>query len=114
MVLKYENELESSGTSVVKAVAGQAEEFEVLKRSLDETLDPVAQPTQETIRPMKKRAKSVMKLLADGIDNSAEYLTDRGMVGVAEDGETLIRRYPFQILILGISVGFLLSRSRQR
>jgi ElaB/YqjD/DUF883 family membrane-anchored ribosome-binding protein len=114
MVLKNEHELESNGTSVVEAMAEQVEEVDALKRSIAETLDPVAQPIQKTIRRMKKHAKSVMETVADGIDNSTEYLTDRGMVGVLKDGETLIRRYPFQVLILGISVGFLLSRSRQR
>ena len=38
----------------------------------------------------------------------------RGMVGVVEDVATMIRRHPLQVLVLGVSAGYLLSRSRRR
>jgi hypothetical protein len=55
-----------------------------------------------------------MGTVVDGIETSTEYFTDRGMEGVIADVETLIRRYPFQALLIGSSVGFLLSRSWRR
>ncbi|MEP6959747.1 MAG: hypothetical protein ABI980_13545 [Nitrospirota bacterium] len=114
MAIKNEYEMEPDGESAGQVVAGVAERAEELVGSIDQTLDSVAQAIQDTLRRTKKSASAAMGTVADGVETSTEYLTDRGMVGVGEDMEALIRRYPFQALLIGSSLGFLLSRSWKR
>lgn len=114
MAPKNEYEMEPSAESVDQTAAGVTEQAEELVRSIGQTVDSAAQTIQNTLRRTKKGAAAAIGTVADGIETSTEYLTDRGMVGVVEDIETLIRRHPFQALMLGVSVGYLLSRSWQR
>src|SRR4026209_294341 len=108
MAPKKEYETEPSRESVVPTAAEVAEQTEHLMGSIGQTMNSAAQTTRRT----KKSAGAAMETIAEGIETSTEYLTDRGMVGVTKDVEGLIRRYPFQALMLGVSVGYLLSRSR--
>ena len=114
MTLKHEYEIEPSEGSVAQTVDGLAEQGEELGGSIGQTIDSAAHTIQDTFQRTKASARAAMGTVADGIDTSTEYLTDRGMEGVIEDVETLIRRYPVQVLLLGVSVGYLLARSRQR
>jgi ElaB/YqjD/DUF883 family membrane-anchored ribosome-binding protein len=114
MAHRNEYEVEPSGESVVQTAAGVTEQAEELVGSIGQTMDSTAQTIQNTLRRTKKSASAAMGRVADGIDTTTEYLAERGMAGVAEDVETLIRRHPLQALMLGILVGYLLSRSRQR
>ena len=114
MAHRNEYEVEPSGESVVQTAAGVTEQAEELVGSIGRTMDSTAQTIQSTLPRTNKIASAAMGRVVDGIDTSMEYLAARGMVGVVEDVETLIRRYPFQALMLGVSVGYLLSRSRQR
>ncbi len=114
MVPQKEYEIEPSRESVVPTAAEVAEQAEELMGSIGQTMDSAAQTIQDTLRRTKKSARAAMGTVADGIESSTGYLTDRGIGGVVEDMEALIRRHPFQALMLGISVGYLLSRSRQR
>jgi hypothetical protein len=52
--------------------------------------------------------------VAYGVETSTEDGTDSRIVGVVEDIESLIRRYPFPAFLIGSSLGFLLSRSWRR
>ena len=106
--------MEPSGESGRQAGAGVIERAEELTRSIGQTIGSAAQTIQDTLRRTTKTASVAMGTVADGIDPSTDYLADRGMVGVVEDVEALIRRYPFQALLIGSSVGFLLSRSWKR
>jgi ElaB/YqjD/DUF883 family membrane-anchored ribosome-binding protein len=111
MVPIKEYAIKSRGASVQQAgerVREQAEEL------ADSTVASAAQTIQDTLRRTQNSASAAMGLVADCLDTSTAYLSNRGMVGVVEDVETLIRRHPFQVLVLGVSVGYLLSRSRQR
>ena len=114
MTLKHEYEIKPSEGSVAQTVDGLAEQAEELGGSIGQTMDSAAHTIQDTFQRTKASARAAMGTVADGIDTSTEYLTDRGMEGVIEDVETLIRRYPVQVLLLGVSVGYLLARSRQR
>ena len=114
MVPKNEYEVEPRAESVGQTAAGVTEQAEELVRSIGQTVDSAAQTIQNTLRRTKKSAAAAIGTVADDIETSTEYLADRGMVGVVEDIEMLIRRHPFQALMLGVSVGYLLSRSRQR
>jgi ElaB/YqjD/DUF883 family membrane-anchored ribosome-binding protein len=97
-----------------QASAGIAERAEELIGSVDQTIGSAAQTMQQTLRRTKENATAAMGAVVDGIETSADYLTDRGMEGMVADVETLIRRYPFQALLIGSSVGFLLSRLLRR
>lgn len=107
-------ETEPSGESIVQAVAGVTERVEELVGSIGQTVDTAAQVVQDTFIRTKKSAGDAMISVTEGIETSTEYFTDRGVVGVVEDVEALIRRYPFQALLIGSSVGYLLSRSWKR
>ena len=106
--------MKSSGTSVRQAGEKVTEQAEELADSISPTVDSAAHTIQDTLRRTQNSACAAMGMVADGLDTSTEYLSNRGMVGVVEDVATLIRRHPLQVLVLGVSVGYLLSRSLQR
>ena len=106
--------MKSRGASVRQAEERVTEQAEKLAGSISQTEDSVAQTIQDTLRRTQNSACAAMGMVADGLDTSTAYLSNRGMVGVVEDVATLIRRHPLRVLVLGVSVGYLLSRSRQR
>ena len=114
MVPIKEYAMKSSGASVGQAREQVTEQAEELAGSIGPTVDSAAHMIQDTLRRTKNSASAAMGSVADCLDTSTAYLSNRGTVGVVEDVETLIRRHPFQVLVLGVSVGYLLSRSRQR
>ena len=99
--------MESSRESGRQAGAGVIERAEELTKSIGQTIGSAAQTIQETLRRTTKTASVAMGTVADGINPSTDYLADHGMEGVLEDVEALIRRYPFQALLIGCSVGLL-------
>ena len=106
--------LEPNGASVRKAVKGATEQANKMVGSIGQSRDSAAHTIQDTLRRTQNSACTAMGMVADGLDTSTAYLSDRGMAGVIEDVETLIRRHPLQVLVLGVSAGYLLSRSRKR
>ena len=114
MTPKNEHEMEGNGASVGSAASGVAERAEELVGSVDQTIESAAWTLERTLSQTKKDATAAIGTVIDGIETSAEYLTDRGMQGMVADVEALIRRYPLQALLIGSSVGFLLSRSWRR
>jgi ElaB/YqjD/DUF883 family membrane-anchored ribosome-binding protein len=114
MAPKKEYEMEPSGKSVGQAAAEVAEQAEELIGSIGQTMDSAAQAVQDTIRRTRRSARVARKNASEGIQTSTDYLTGNGVVGVVEDVEALIRRYPFQAFLIGSSVGFLLSRFWKR
>ena len=113
MAPKTEYEMEPNGESVARAVGGLTERAEELVGSIGHTVDSAAQVVQDTLRRTKRSARVAMKNVSEGIQTSTDYLAGNGVVGAVEDVETLIRRYPFQALLIGFSVGYLLSRFRK-
>ena len=114
MAPKNECEITSNGTSVLQAVGDVAEQAGKLAGAIGPTVDSASQVVQETLRRTKRSARVAMKNVSVGIQNSTDYLTRKGMVGAVADAEALVRRYPFQALLIGFSMGYLLSRSRKR
>jgi ElaB/YqjD/DUF883 family membrane-anchored ribosome-binding protein len=106
--MPYKNELESSGTSVLPAATDLRKEAGELTGSIGRTMHSAAQ----TIRGAKKSTDTALDTIADGIDHSTDYLSEQGIAGVVKDLETLVRRHPLQTLLIGLSVGYLLTRSR--
>lgn len=50
--------------------------------------------------------------VADKLESAGTYLEEKSFEGMAGDVADVIRRYPLQSLLVGIGVGFLLSRRR--
>lgn len=109
-----EHAMEPSGASVGKVGKGVTEQANKMVGSIGQTMDSAAQTIQGPLRRTRNCASAAIGMVAEGLDTSTAYLRTRGVVGVLGNVETLIRRHPFQILVLGVSVGYLLSRSRQR
>ena len=105
--------MKSSGPSVRQARERVPEQAEELAGSISQTENTVAHTIQDTLRRTQNSTCAAMGMVADGLDTSTAYLSKRGMVGVVEDVATLIRRHPLQVMALGVSVGYLLSRSRR-
>lgn len=106
--------MKSSGGSVRQAREQVTEQAEELAGSISPAVESAAHTIQDTLRRTQNSACAAMGMVADGLDTSTAYLSNRGMVGVVEDVTTLIRRHPLQVMVLGVSVGYLLSRSRKR
>lgn len=114
MVPEKEYEIEPNGKSVVRSVVGVAEQPDALLGSIGHTVDSATEAVQDTLRRTKGGARVAMKSVSEGIQTSTDYLTGKGIGGVVEDVEALIRRYPWQALLIGFSMGCLLSRFRKR
>jgi nitrite reductase/ring-hydroxylating ferredoxin subunit len=52
--------------------------------------------------------------VAERLEGMGYYLQNQGLSGAMEDLEGLIRRYPIQSLLLGVGLGYLLSRIKER
>jgi ElaB/YqjD/DUF883 family membrane-anchored ribosome-binding protein len=105
-------EFESERDTPVQNGKSVSEKVQVMGKSIGQTLESASHTAQQTFEHTKRRARAVMGQVVESIDSSTDYLSERGMEGVVEDVETLIRRHPFQALMIGLSIGYLLSRSR--
>ncbi|MEO6307621.1 MAG: hypothetical protein ABIO96_13760 [Nitrospiraceae bacterium] len=114
MAPEKEYAIEPNGKSVVQSVGDVVEQADALVGSIGQTVDSASQVVQETLRRTKRSARVAMKNVSEGIQNSTDYLTGKGIGGAVEDVEALIRCYPFHALLIGFSMGYLLSRSRKR
>lgn len=63
-------------------------------------------------RSESEHATSTTNRLADKLESAGTYLEEKSLEGMAEDLAGVVRRYPLQSLLIGIGVGFLLSRRR--
>ncbi|HSL04341.1 MAG TPA: hypothetical protein VK901_12500 [Nitrospiraceae bacterium] len=106
--------MKPSGASVRQEGERVTKQARELAGSIGQTRDSAAHRIQDTLRRTQNSACAAMGMVADGLDTSTAYFSKRGMVGVVEDVERLIRRRPFHVLVLGVSLGYLLSRSRKR
>jgi ElaB/YqjD/DUF883 family membrane-anchored ribosome-binding protein len=52
--------------------------------------------------------------VADTLENTGEYLEEKGLSGMASDVTDLIRRNPIPAVLIGVGVGFLLARLTTR
>ena len=111
MASEKEYDIEPNGESCLQPVVGVTERAEVLVGSTGQTIETAAEAVHDTLSRTKRSARVAMKNVSDGIQTSTDYLIGDGMVGAVEDVESLIRRYPFQALLIGFSMGYLLSRS---
>jgi len=64
--------------------------------------------------PNKGMLGSASGAVADTLEGGGRYLQDHGLSGIGADLSTLIRRNPIPAVLIGIGVGFLLSRATSR
>jgi hypothetical protein len=50
--------------------------------------------------------------VADTLESAGNYLEDKSLQGMVDDVAGVIRKYPLQSLLIGIGIGFLLSRKK--
>lgn len=112
MAQEKEYESESAGAVAKQSVPGQQNREPV--KQIAQILDTVRQAIPDTLERTRKIAAEALGTVTEGIETSTDYLTGRGTIGIVEDTETLIRRYPFQALLLGFVVGFALSKPKIR
>jgi hypothetical protein len=72
------------------------------------------QDRPDTLQQTLKTTTAMIGTVADGVEPLTEDVADSQIVGVVENIESLIRRYPFPAFLIGSSLGFLLSRSGRR
>ena len=113
MLSPNECRMDSSGEAVSARTEAVTEQVQELGKSIGRTIGCAAQTAQNTFRQTKKMTTGALGVVMDGIDTSADYLTDRGMEGVVKDTETLIRRHPYQAVMIALSMGYFISRSRR-
>jgi ElaB/YqjD/DUF883 family membrane-anchored ribosome-binding protein len=68
----------------------------------------------DTVRdrgPSSGMLGSATSAVADTLENTGEYLETHGLSGIAKDLTEIIRRNPIPALLIGIGVGFLISRA---
>ena len=114
MVPNKEYETEPTGEPIVQSATGRRTEQAEEVKSIGQRFEAAGQPRPNTLQRTKKIVAEALETVTEGIETSTDYFTGRGAVGVVRDMESLIRRYPFQTLLIGFSMGYLLSRSRKR
>src|SRR5688500_18215138 len=60
--------------------------------------------------PQEGKAGAMREAVGDRLEASGRYLKQQGVTGIMQDVEGVIRQYPVQILLLGVGIGYLLSR----
>ena len=111
MASRKEYEMEPSGKSGGQPV-GDGRTGRGIGRVDRSDMDSATQAVKDTIRRTKRSARVAMKNVSEGIQTSTDYLTGKGIVGVVEDVEALIRRYPFQAFLIGLFNGISCSPDR--
>jgi len=63
-----------------------------------------------TIREKGCTVGNASAAMAQTLENSGDYLQEQGVKGIGRDLTNLIRRNPIPSLLIGVGVGFLLTR----
>jgi uncharacterized protein YjbJ (UPF0337 family) len=64
--------------------------------------------------PQEGTIGSAAQTVANQLDNAGSYLQDKALGNMTQDVSELIRRYPIPSLLIGIGIGYLLSRRSVR
>jgi hypothetical protein len=64
-------------------------------------------------RSPHETVRNTTNKVADRLESAGAYLEDKNLDGMLDDVAGVIRRYPWQSLLAGIAIGFLLSRKRR-
>ena len=59
-----------------------------------------------------EKVRATTNQVADTLESAGNYLEDKSLQGMVDDVAGVIRKYPLQSLLIGIGIGFLLSRKK--
>jgi hypothetical protein len=63
-------------------------------------------------RSPQEGVRNTTTKFADTLETAGTYLEEKSFEGMADDLAGVIRRYPLQAVLVGVGIGFLLSRRR--
>ncbi|WP_447979569.1 hypothetical protein [Candidatus Nitrospira bockiana] len=81
--------------------------------AVGERLEATAETLRERL-PQEGRMGEVAGAVSDRVQRAGYYLQEEGLSGLIAEVEAMIRRYPVQALLIGLGVGYALSRLRTR
>jgi len=61
-----------------------------------------------------KEARETTKSAAKRLETAASYLQEKRLADIATDFAGLVRKYPVQSLLIGLGLGYLLTRSKSK
>jgi hypothetical protein len=82
-----------------------------------ETIGKQLSTFAETIRdtaPQEGLMGSAAQTVANQLEGAGSYLQDQTFENMAQDIIALVRRYPMQSLLIGLGIGYMLSRRSER
>jgi ElaB/YqjD/DUF883 family membrane-anchored ribosome-binding protein len=100
------DQAQQSGTQVVDKV-------DAATTTVGEKLTDVAQTIRDKA-PSSGRVADAADATADTLERTGNYLREQDLSDIRSDLEGLIRRHPFESLLVGLGVGYLLARSMRR
>jgi hypothetical protein len=116
--------MERHGESLTEELGNRTGELEETSPARGENADRIAAAIGETLAsaadrlrrapPSEGRLGTVGKAVTEGLESSGRYVKGQGLTVRRDDVESLIRRYPVQVLLLGVGRGYVLSHLRMR
>jgi uncharacterized protein YjbJ (UPF0337 family) len=94
------------GTAAAEKVGGAT-------RVVGEKMSSLAGTIRENV-PQEGTLGSAAQTVANQLDNAGSYLQDKALGNMTQDVSELIRRYPIPSLLIGVGIGYLLSRRSER
>lgn len=61
--------------------------------------------------PRQGMMGTAAETVAEGLESGGRYLQEQDFGDMIDDLETIVRRYPIQAVLVGIGLGFILSRA---
>lgn len=81
--------------------------------AVGEKMSSLAGTIRENL-PHEGTVGSTATAVADSLESAGSYLKDNTFENMTRDVTSLIRRYPFQSLLVGLGIGYLISRNSER
>jgi len=94
------------GTAAAEKVGGAT-------KVVGEKISSLAGTIRENV-PQEGTIGSAAQTVANQLDNAGSYLQDKALGNMTQDVSELIRRYPIPSLLIGVGIGYLLSRRSER
>jgi hypothetical protein len=105
--------MERQGSPLRQGLGESGNKADQAAAVVGEKLGAAADTLRSTL-PQEGRLGGAARTITEGLESSGNYLQEQGRTGVIDDLESLIRRYPVQALLLGVGLGYILSRLRAR
>ena len=95
----------------------QAEEevdrrFSEYQASGDDMLSGIKAKTYEFGETAANKARGAISAVADSVETATSYLRENKFEAMAADLKEVVRKYPLQVIILGVGLFYLMLRSR--